>query len=194
LILVRILAELENISSADELTQKINVLDSITWVQTAIGQIESTCVENCFKKAGFSLTADDCEGTDVAHSSELSIEDLMEQLPADLQDKDYIHVDDGVCTERDYVEDITHFMPSSGAGNEASDAEEEEESDNISIPVPSVSVGEARESMQKLQHFATATGNIDIILQLKHLQITLDNHALSMKKNAVQSKITTYFQ
>ena len=88
LILVRISAELENISSADELAQKFNVLDSITWVQTAIGQIESTCVENCFKKAGFSLTADDCEGTDVAHSSELSIEDLMEQLPADLQDKD----------------------------------------------------------------------------------------------------------
>jgi len=37
-------------------------------------------------------------------------------------------------------------------------------SDNISIPVPSV--GEARESMQKLLHSDTQIGNIDIILQL----------------------------
>lgn len=187
LILTRILAELEEISSADELAQKINVLDSVTWIQTAIRQIESTCVQNCFIKAGFPLI-DATEET--ADDFLMSAENLMQQLPPHLQDRDYFSIDDHLCTEPDYVEDITHFIPSS-TGNEHSD--EEEEFDDTSLPLPPVSVVEARECMQKLQTFASQTDNVDIVLQLKHLQITFDNQALLSRRDLKQSKITAYF-
>lgn len=53
LVLERLLSVMDNIQSADEITKKISVLDAVGWIDLAWCNLSSSCIYNCFLKAGF---------------------------------------------------------------------------------------------------------------------------------------------
>ena len=57
-----------------------------------------------------------------------------------------------------------------------------------------MSLSEAAESLEKMLLFAAQTNSdADTVLLLKQLQTKFDNHAILLRQNVSQSKITSYF-
>ena len=138
LVTTRILAEIEKISSADKLTKKITVLDAVMWIHTAVSEITSACVFNCFKKAGFGIPHKEDEENDEYESASdvgcISNEDVMKRLPECLQD----YFDNDLATEAD-SEDVTLFIP--GAHEEV----ESDDDDQCVQENPKISISETKD-------------------------------------------------
>ena len=56
--------KLEKVSFANEIANKINVLDSIMWVSDTVNQVSKSCVSKCFQEAGFKGPDDDDDDDD----------------------------------------------------------------------------------------------------------------------------------
>ncbi|XKL63173.1 hypothetical protein PGB90_005537 [Kerria lacca] len=80
---------LEKVTSADEIANKITVLDSIMRVSAAVNQVSNCCVWNCFRKAGFKGPNDEDMNNEAAGDS---FDDLTNKLPSDMKvgDSDYL--------------------------------------------------------------------------------------------------------
>ncbi|XP_054723936.1 serine/threonine-protein phosphatase 6 regulatory ankyrin repeat subunit A-like, partial [Uloborus diversus] len=116
-----------------QLAKSVNVLNAIQWITKAVSSISKSCVQNCFKKAGFKI-----QGVIVNESNneENELSELARVTGCDIPINDYIAIDENLCTD-DTNEDITAFISEKieDAGGslpedlESSEEEEEPEED-----------------------------------------------------------------
>lgn len=171
LVIARILAEIEKISSAEELTKKITVLDAVMWIHTAVSDIAGTCVLNCFGKCGFSVSYEEEASKNESDTDLISNEDLIEHLPP------YLYL----ATEEE-SDDISLFIPSNN------EEEESDDDDECIIDEPTVSPSEAKDCITKLNTFVTQTNDIELLQLFKKLQIKFENDALVTKLNSAKQR------
>jgi len=58
MVLQSLLASMDSIKSVNELSNKINVLDAVYWLNKSVNLIKPGTVKKCFIKAGFNLVLD----------------------------------------------------------------------------------------------------------------------------------------
>ena len=81
-------------------------------------------------------------------------------------------MDIDVCTEANYVADITNFIPSSTVDDVVSDQNEDEVDEPNTSAVTSA---EAKESLQKLETFAMHTDDAELVELMKQLKIQFEH-------------------
>lgn len=55
-LLTKLFVSIYKCENVTEVIKEITVLDAIYWIKSTISLVSSSCVTNCFKKAGFPLT------------------------------------------------------------------------------------------------------------------------------------------
>lgn len=108
-----LLQNMEAVQSVYELTKRLTVLDAIHWISAAWNDLDTKCIENCFRKAGFKKDANNdddvvlCEDVDEDEETGNIFEEMqrfIEHLPVmdALDSMNYITADDDLRTDYTY--------------------------------------------------------------------------------------------
>jgi hypothetical protein len=110
--------------------KSINVLDAIFWIKSALKNIKSETVKNCFKKSGF-FSSDTAEY--VMENYNVANLDLFSELvPSTIEIEDYVSIDNNILTEDNtlIISDIINCNLDNFSEKETEHLEEQEEEDD----------------------------------------------------------------
>lgn len=190
-ILTHLINQMEHSSNASQLSSNITVLDAIYWCAEATNAIPTSCVVNCFKKAGISsVDSPESESEDELMSE---IAALVHELEPDLSPSQYVALDEEVHTEND-----TDFNESQLNDNEDDDNDDNDDNDqndeadgtlhrqNASL----MSSSDALRNLNALKAFIADFGRADL---LSHLMASIKIIEEGAAQNKKQTKISNFF-
>jgi transcriptional regulator with XRE-family HTH domain len=100
-----VLARMETCNKATDVSRSVNVFDAVQWLSSAWDLIQSSTIQKCFKKAGFSFSddeepdAEEIENGEIsAHEAELVDLLIQDGIPED-KAQQYAMLDDSLCTD-----------------------------------------------------------------------------------------------
>ncbi|XP_054717420.1 A-kinase anchor protein 9-like [Uloborus diversus] len=141
-----------------QLAKSVNVSNAIQWITKAVSSISKSCVQNCFKKAGFKIQ-------DVivneSNNEENELSELARVTGCDIPINDYIAIDENLCTN-DTNEDITDFISEKfedAGGSLPEDLESSEEEEEPEEDCKIKNYSDALRHITQLQKFMLINGD-----------------------------------
>ena len=193
-VLRNILSRMDNVQSGYELAKSINVLDAILWISSALKQVTSTTISNCFKKAGFILNDSGAIDNGVEESNlkerEHELQSLVEEFGGS---EGYANIDDALFTESTStsVSELIQEHNQERSGDNVENGHQDED-DKTEPDYPPLSSKQAVEEVRKLKHYFLAKSDeegLSLTLAVEtHIEKTIINDSL------VQKKIHDYFK
>ncbi|PSN29023.1 hypothetical protein C0J52_27905 [Blattella germanica] len=186
---------MDNVESGYELAKPINVLDAILWISSALKQVTSTTISNCFKKAGFILNDSGAIDNGVEESNlkerEHELQSLVEEFGGS---EGYANIDDALFTESsstsvsELIQEHNQERSGDNVKNGHQDEDEDEDEDDKTEPdYPPLSSKQAVEEVRKLKHYFLAKSDeegLSLTLAVEtHIEKTIINDSGS-KKNS----------
>lgn len=188
MMLTRILSEMDNITSADQLANRFNVLQSLLWISAAIKNIGNSCVKKCFKKAGFHVPEanENIEEVD----QKILLNDVMEQLPPSMavETDTYATIDDNLCTEES-SDDIKGFLPREDDSDTEQEDAVQEEDDHCTL----LNYSDSIRHIEELIKFAINKEDTTLLTCLHKSRTHMEQKKIIDKQNCKQTKITDFF-
>ncbi|XP_060861819.1 tigger transposable element-derived protein 6-like [Metopolophium dirhodum] len=107
MVLQSLLASMDSIKSVNELSNKINILDAIYWLNKSVNLIKPDTVKKCFIKAGFNLVLD--QPTEYAiNDNDNDLKLLCSTINEKVDSDEYVNIDKHLCTnDTDIITDTT---------------------------------------------------------------------------------------
>lgn len=168
-------------SNANAQMLNVNVLEAIRLMNDAWENVSSTCITNCFCKAGW----ENSQKEQMTEEEEHEVNGLEISREAF---ENYVSVDENVITsDIPTPEDIVAEIQA--RTNERIESDDDDEEGFQLEPPPTYSM--AFEYVEKLQTFFEARGADDDVF--KALCLLRRNLTQERNKNTVQSKLTNYF-
>ncbi|CAI6367554.1 unnamed protein product [Macrosiphum euphorbiae] len=170
MVLQSLLASMDSIKSVNELSNKINVLDAIYWLNKSVNLIKPDTVKKCFIKAGFNLVLD--QPTDAINDNDNDFKLLCSTINEKVDSDEYVNIDKHLCTnDTDIIADTT-VKPCTSIDVEQSSSEDE--TDNVPLHGNDIKTYKnALHEIKRLEMFALDQNNenelLESILNLKNL-------------------------
>ncbi|CAI6361080.1 unnamed protein product [Macrosiphum euphorbiae] len=170
MVLQSLLASMDSIKSVNELSNKINVLDAIYWLNKSVNLIKPDTVKKCFIKAGFNLVLD--QPTDAINDNHNDFKLLCSTINEKVDSDEYVNIDKHLCTnDTDIIADTT-VKPCTSIDVEQSSSEDE--TDNVPLHGNDIKTYKnALHEIKRLEMFALDQNNenelLESILNLKNL-------------------------
>ncbi|XP_054724765.1 tigger transposable element-derived protein 4-like [Uloborus diversus] len=175
-----------------QLAKSVNVLNAIQWITKAVSSISKSCVQNCFKKAGFKI-----QGVIVNESNneENELSELARVTGCDIPINDYIAIDENLCTD-DTNEDITAFISEKiedAGGSLPEDLESSEEEEEPEEDCKIKNYSDALRHITQLQKFMLINGDSEGLGLISDFSIHVQKNASKLRA-AKQTLVTDYFK
>jgi len=99
---------MDTIKSVNELSNKINVLDAIYWLNKSVNLIKPDTVKKRFIKAGFNLVLD--QPTNAINDNVNGFKLLCSTINEKVDSDEYVNIDKHVCTTDIYYNSIIVYI------------------------------------------------------------------------------------
>ena len=178
--------------NSDQLAKSVNVMNAIQWITKAINSIPQSCVQHCFKKAGFEIPVSNvlCENATTTDESELF---ELFKISGSSQMQEYIDIDANLSTE-DSNEDIKSFISTvvedvNFNNLESSEEDEDEPDENCDIK----NYTDALKYTSQLKKFMINVGDSEGLKIISDFNMHVEKNACN-RQTFKQTCVTDYFQ
>lgn len=202
LILKHLLVNIEMADSSHDLMKRINLLDAVYFTKKAWDQVTPQTVQNCFRKAGFTLDGEDNQTT---LDGEFEPEDeLPLNVLAEIQRRgffgsstlnslnDFYQVDEDLVIERSALDQLDSLTETIAEMQEISD-DSAEECEPIDLQEIRSNISTYKEAMDKtrdLKAFVEYKGDIEAMNILSSLELHFQD--VIVKTNTRQTTMNEY--
>jgi hypothetical protein len=150
-LLLHVLAHMDDIATALDISRSVNVLSALTWIAQAWDETPSDIISKCFAHAGFPMEGSDVT-VDDANLSELT--SLTHEISTDCSASDFATLDDDLCTYETLLGDWEQVLMNKAEGKcSAAEDEEEEAEAEVEDPVdgePSLIITSYKDAIRSL--------------------------------------------
>ena len=151
-LLLHVLAHMDDIATALDISRSVNVLSALTWIAQAWDETPSDIISKCFAHAGFPMEGSDVTVDDV-NLSELT--SLAYEISKDCSTSDFSTLDDDLRTYETLREDWEQVLMNMAEGKCSTAEDEEEEAEaEVEDPVdgePSLIITSYKDAVKSLQ-------------------------------------------
>ena len=193
-LLRHVLTVMDDVSSATDLSKRVDVKDAISWASLAWSAVTDTNISKCFAKCGF-RESDTTSEPDTPTTDDNDDQARFEPLMGNVSWEDYIAMDNQTFTTPDDSTDWEATLLAKARGEHISSDEESAHEEEEQTPVtPSVTPLAAYNYMQHVIDLGLQLSHPDLLESAIKVQNILQEIRLKQSSAACQKKMSDFFQ